>query len=141
MHWSHVMIFSEDTEIAKSIPARIASYFVSLLDAGMPNRMACSILSPVGALSVKPTPAPVCLEAPSTLRNHQSMLPGFAHCCRISARKSANICPFNAKRGLCWILKSLRSIAYRVILPDKSGLCIVLRTRRLVITTIRCAWK
>ena len=41
-----MMIFSEDTEIAKSIPARIASYFVSLLYAGKPNRMACSILSP-----------------------------------------------------------------------------------------------
>ena len=55
-----MMIFSKDTEIAKSIPARIASYFVSLLDAGKPNCMACSILYPVGALSVKPTPAPVC---------------------------------------------------------------------------------
>ena len=136
-----MMIFSEDTEIAKSIPVKIASYFVSLLDAGTPNCMACSILSPVRALSVKPTPAHVFQEAPSTLRIHQSVLPGSTHCCRISARKSATICPFNAKRGLCWILKSLSSIAYRAILLDKSGLCIVLCTRRLVITMIRCAWK
>ena len=46
-----MMIFSEDTNIARSIPASIASYSVSLLNAGKSNRMACSILSPVGALS------------------------------------------------------------------------------------------
>ena len=39
--------------------ARIASYSVSLLDAGKFSRMACSILSLFGALSYKPTPAPV----------------------------------------------------------------------------------
>ena len=36
-----MMIFSEDTEIARSIPARIASYSASLLDARKSN----SILS------------------------------------------------------------------------------------------------
>ena len=34
-----MMFFSKDTEIARSIPARIASYFVSLLDAKNPNSM------------------------------------------------------------------------------------------------------
>ena len=88
-----MMIFSEDTEIARSIPARIASYSVSLLDAGKPNRIACSILSPTGALSAKPILAPVCREVPSTLRIHQSMLPGSTSCCGISTRKYANIYP------------------------------------------------
>ena len=54
-----MMIFSKDTEIVKSILARISSYSISLLDVGKPNSMACSILYPVGALSVKPTPAPI----------------------------------------------------------------------------------
>ena len=65
-----MMIFSEDTDVMRSILARIASYSVSLLDAGKSSRMACSILSPIGALSCKPTPALVCREAPSTLRTH-----------------------------------------------------------------------
>ena len=65
-----MMIFSEDTEIARSILARIASYSASLLDAGKSNLIACSILSPVGALSCKPTPTLVCQEALSTLRIH-----------------------------------------------------------------------
>ena len=78
-----MMIFSKDTKIARSISARIASYSVSLLDAGKSNRMACFILYPVGALSVKPTPAPVFWEVPSTLRIHQSMLSRSASCCRI----------------------------------------------------------
>ena len=46
-----MMIFSKDTNVARSIPARIASYSVSLLDARKSNRMACSILSPVKASS------------------------------------------------------------------------------------------
>ena len=54
-----MMNFSEDTGFVRSNPARIDSYSVSLLDARKPNCMACSILSPVGALSCKPTPAPV----------------------------------------------------------------------------------
>ena len=63
-----MMSFYEDTDFARSTPARIASYSVSLLDAGKSSRMACSILSPVGALSCKSTPAPVLREALSTLR-------------------------------------------------------------------------
>ena len=46
-----MMLFFEDTDVARSIPARIASYSVSLLDAGKSNPMACSIHSPIGALS------------------------------------------------------------------------------------------
>ena len=65
-----MMIFSEDMEIARSIPARIASYSASLLDAGKSNHIACYILSPVGDLSCKPTPALVYRKAPSTLRIH-----------------------------------------------------------------------
>ena len=48
-----MMIFLEDTKIARSIPARIASYSASLLDVGKSNRMTCSIISPVGALSLQ----------------------------------------------------------------------------------------
>ena len=70
-----MMIFSEDTEIMRSIPARISSYSTSLLDTRKFNRIVCSILSPVGALSCKPTLAPVCWEASSTLRIYHSALP------------------------------------------------------------------
>ena len=75
-----MMIFSEDTDVVRSIPTRFASYSVSLLDAGKSSHKACSILSPVGALSCKPTPTPVCREAPSTLRIHQPTLLGSASC-------------------------------------------------------------
>ena len=92
-----MMIFSEDTDVARSILARIASYSVSLLDVGKSSRMACSIISPVGALSCKPTPAPVCREASSTLRIHQPELSGSTSYWGISTKKSSNICPFNAK--------------------------------------------
>ena len=61
-----MMIFSEDKEIARSIPVKIASYSASLLDPRKSNCIACSILSPVGALSCKPTLTPVFQEAPST---------------------------------------------------------------------------
>ena len=54
-----MMSFFEDIDFARSSMARIASYSVSLLDAGKPSRMACFILSPVGALSYKPTLAPI----------------------------------------------------------------------------------
>ena len=54
-----MMVFSKDTEIVRSIPARITSYSASLLDARKSNRIACSILFPVAALSYKPTPAPI----------------------------------------------------------------------------------
>ena len=70
-----MMSFSQDTNLARLTPARIASYSVSLLDAGKSIRMACSILSPVGALSYKPISALVWREASSTLRIHQPALP------------------------------------------------------------------
>ena len=65
-----MMIFLEDTDVTRSIPARIASYSISLLDAVKSSRMACSIISLVGALSCKSTPTPSCREASSTLRIH-----------------------------------------------------------------------
>ena len=65
-----MMIFSEDTEIVRSSPAIIASYLVSLLEAGKSKRMASSIISPVGASSCSPSPAPVYREGPSTFRIH-----------------------------------------------------------------------
>ena len=49
-----MIIFFEDMEIVKSIPAMIASYLASLLEAGKSKRMACSIISPIGALSCNP---------------------------------------------------------------------------------------
>ena len=92
-----MMIFSKDTEIARSILVGIASYSASLLDAGKSNRIACFILSLVRALSCNPIPAPVYQEVSSTLRIHQSALPGSASCWGISAKKNANIYPFIAK--------------------------------------------
>ena len=65
-----MMIFSEDTEVTRSIPAIIASYSASLWDMGKYNRIAYSILSPVRALSCKTTPTPICRKTPSTLRIH-----------------------------------------------------------------------
>ena len=121
-----MMIFYEDMEIARSISARIASYSASLLDAGKSNRIACSILSPIRALSCKPTLAPVCREVPSTLRIHQSALLGSAFYWWIFDKNFANIYPFITKHGLYWMPNSLSSIAHRAILPDKSGLCMVL---------------
>ena len=118
-----MMIFFEDTEVARSIPAKFASYLASLLDAGKSNRIVYFILYPVGALSCKPTPAPIFWEASSTLRIHQSALLGSTSCCGIYA----NTCSFIAKRGLYLIPNSLSSIAHRAILLDKLGLCIVLR--------------
>ena len=51
-----MMIFSEHIDVARSIPSRIASYSLSLLDAGKSSCMACLILSPIRVLSCKPTP-------------------------------------------------------------------------------------
>ena len=65
-----MMIFFEDTEIARSMPVRITSYSASLLDAGKSNHIVISISSPVGALSYKPIPTLIYREAPSTLRIH-----------------------------------------------------------------------
>ena len=44
-----MMIFFEDTDFARLIPTRIASYSVSLLDVGKSSCMTCSILSPIRA--------------------------------------------------------------------------------------------
>ena len=66
-----MMIFSEDTQIARSIPARIATYSASLLDVGKSNHIACSNLSPIGALSCKPILAPIFQETQSKLRIYQ----------------------------------------------------------------------
>ena len=70
----------EDTEIARLIPARIASYSTSLLEAERSRLMIYSIISVVGALSCSPSPAPVCCEAPSTFRIHQLELFDFISC-------------------------------------------------------------
>ena len=94
---------SEDTEIVRSILAMIASYSTSLLDEGKFNRIAYSILSPIGALSCKPTPTPIFREAPSTLRIHQPAFPRSTSYWGISTKKSANIGPFITKRDLYWI--------------------------------------
>ena len=96
-------IFSEDTEIVRFIPAMIASYSDSLLDARKSNRIACYILSSIEALSCKPTLAPIYREVPSMLRIHQSMLPESTSCWGTSAKKSSNICPFIVKLVLYWI--------------------------------------
>ena len=72
-----MMIFSEDTEIARSILGIFALYFASLLDAGKSKCMDYFIISPVGALSCSPSPAPNFRETPSTFRVHQSELSDF----------------------------------------------------------------
>ena len=65
-----MMIFSEDTEIARSSPTMIASYSALLLEAGKFRRMGCSMISLVGALSCSPELAPIYHEPPSTFRVH-----------------------------------------------------------------------
>ena len=75
-----MIIFFEDTEIARSIPTMIASYSASLLEVGKSKRMACSIISLVRALSCSPSPALVCREASSTFRVHQLELSGSISC-------------------------------------------------------------
>ena len=65
---------SEDTTATSSIPDNMASHFDSLLEALKPNRITCSILSPVGHFSCRPMLAPVCLNTPSTLSVHQLKL-------------------------------------------------------------------
>ena len=66
-----------DKASASSSPARMASYSKLLLEALNPSRMACLILSPNGDFNCKPTPAPVCLGAPSIFCVHQSKLSGL----------------------------------------------------------------
>ena len=72
-----MMIFSKYIEIARSISAMIALYSALLLEAGKSNRMACFIISPIGALSCSPSLTPNCREAPSTFRVHQPEMSDF----------------------------------------------------------------
>ena len=65
-----MQIFSEDTEIARSSPAMVASYLALLLEAEKLKLSACSMTSAVGALSCNPKSALVCHEVPSTLKVH-----------------------------------------------------------------------
>ena len=66
----------DDIVAANSIPSRMASYYVSLFEALKPIRIACLILSAPGDFNYRPMPAPVCRDAPSTLRVHQFKLSG-----------------------------------------------------------------
>ena len=84
-----MMILFEETEIARSSPAMIASYSASLLEAGKFKRTACFMTSPIGALSCSPRPTPVCCEAPSTFKVHQSKSSGSISCYGISTKKLA----------------------------------------------------
>ena len=52
----------------------------SLLEEGKSKRMACSIISPVGASSCSPSQALVCREVASTFRINQSDLSDFVSC-------------------------------------------------------------
>ena len=72
-----MLIFYEAMKIARLIPAMIASYSASLLEARKSKRMACFIISPVGPLSYSSSPAPVCQEVSSTFRVHQLELSDF----------------------------------------------------------------
>ena len=95
-----MMSFYEDTNVARSIPARTALYSVSLLNVGKSSYMACSIISPIMALSCKPTLAPFWREASSTLRIHQPTSFCSTSSWGSSAKKYVNICPFNIGQGL-----------------------------------------
>ena len=72
-----MMILSKDKEIARLSLAIISSYSASLLEARKSKRMACYIISLVGASSCSPSPTPVCREVPSTFKIHQSGLFDF----------------------------------------------------------------
>ena len=105
-----IISLSADIVAANSIPFRMASYSVLLFEALKPIRIACSILSAPRDFNCRPMPAPVCQDAPSTLRVHQFKLSGHVLGWGIYARKSAKTCPFLAKLGLYWIPYSLSSI-------------------------------
>ena len=83
-----------------SIPARMASYSDSLLEALKPKWIACSIFSPVGDSSYRPMSTPVCRDAPSILRVHQLKLLWLILAWGISTIKSAITCPFLANLSL-----------------------------------------
>ena len=105
-----IISLSADIVVANSIPSRMASYYVSLFEALKPIWIACSILFAPGDFNCRPMLAPVCRDAPSTLRVHQFKLSGHVSGWGISARKSAKTCPFLANLGLYWIPYSLSSI-------------------------------
>ena len=96
---------------ASSSPTIMASYFGSLLVALKPNRTSCLILSPIGEVNYRPMPAPVCLEAPSTLSAHQPVSSGQVSSCGISSMKSAKTCSFFESLSLYWMPYSLNSIS------------------------------
>ena len=123
-NWESLRIISLSVDIttASSIPTRMASYSDSLFEALKPSRIAYLILSPLEDFSCRPMLAPVCRDAPSTLRVHQSKLSEHVLVWGIYARKSARTYPFLAKLGLYWIPYSLSSVAQLAILPNKSGL-------------------
>ena len=75
-----MMIFSEDMEVARLSLAIIVSYSASLLETEKFKRMACSMTSPVGALSCSPRLDPVYHEAPSTFRVHHLEPSGSISC-------------------------------------------------------------
>ena len=142
-NWESLLTTSlpADKAVASSSLTRMASYSDSLLEALNPSRMTCSILSPDGDFNCKPMPAPVCLNAPSIFSVHQSKLLGRVSDWGSYAIKSTITYPHFESLGLYWMPYSLSLIAQRAILPDKSGLCMVLRRGRSVNITMGCAWK
>ena len=123
-NWESLRIISLSAGIVaiSSISARMASYSDSLFEALKPSRISCSILSPLGDFSCRLMPAPVCRDAPSTLRIYQFKLSEHVLGWEISARKLARTCTFLAKLSIYWIPYSLSSSAQRAILPNNSGL-------------------
>ena len=69
-NWESLQIRSLSANIAapNSIFTRMASYSDSLFEELKPSRIACSILSLLGDFNCRPMLAPVCRDAPSTLR-------------------------------------------------------------------------
>ena len=142
-NWESLLTRSlpENKAAASSSPARMTSYSDSLFEALNSSWMAYSILSSDGDFNCKPTLTPVCLDAPSIFNVHQSKLSGRVSDWGSCAMKSTSTCPFFESLGLYWMSYSFSSIAQRAILPDKLGLCMVLRRGRSVNTTMGCAWK
>ena len=75
-----MMIFYKEMEIVRSSPAMIASHSTLLLEARKLRRIACSMTSPVRALSCNPKLALVFSEAPFTFRVHQPELSDSFSC-------------------------------------------------------------
>ncbi|KAL6319831.1 hypothetical protein AAG906_036896 [Vitis piasezkii] len=95
-------------------PNIMASYSASLFDAENSNRMACSNCSPIRDCRRSPTLDPNDREAPSTYWG-------------TSAMKSAMTYPFMDNLGWYSISYLLNSMAHFSILPDRFGLCKILR--------------